>query len=292
MKNATEKPKILETSMEILEKLSYYLSFSFVRYALIVGILVSLCASLLGTILVLRRYSLIGDGLSHAAFGAYAVAVTMKLVSDSLLTIPVTVLCAVFLLCLDKKRKVQSDSLIAMISVGALAFGYLVMNVFSTSANVSGDVCTTLFGSTSILTLTKGKVAVSVLISCVTIAAFVFFYNRIFSATFDPDFLRTEDRFAGIYDILVAVITAVVIVLAMNLVGSLLITAILVFPPLSAMRIMKSFKSTVIYSAALGAFSSFLGIMISIVLSTPVGATIVIIDIMIFVLHCVIGRFL
>lgn len=292
MKNATEKPEILETSMEILEKLSYYLSFSFVRYALIVGILVSLCASLLGTILVLRRYSLIGDGLSHAAFGAYAVAVTMKLVSDSLLTIPVTVLCAVFLLCLDKKRKVQSDSLIAMISVGALAFGYLVMNVFSTSANVSGDVCTTLFGSTSILTLTKGKVAVSVLISCVTIAAFIFFYNRIFSATFDPDFLRTEDRFAGIYDILVAVITAVVIVLAMNLVGSLLITAILVFPPLSAMRIMKSFKSTVIYSAALGAFSSFLGIMISIVLSTPVGATIVIIDIMIFALHCVAGRFL
>lgn len=292
MKNATEKPEILETSMEILEKLSYYLSFSFVRYALIVGILVSLCASLLGTILVLRRYSLIGDGLSHAAFGAYAVAVTMKLVSDSLLTIPVTVLCAVFLLCLDKKRKVQSDSLIAMISVGALAFGYLVMNVFSTSANVSGDVCTTLFGSTSILTLTKGKVAVSVLIFCVTIAAFIFFYNRIFSATFDPDFLRTEDRFAGIYDILVAVITAVVIVLAMNLVGSLLITAILVFPPLSAMRVMKSFKSTVIYSAALGAFSSFLGIMISIVLSTPVGATIVIIDIMIFALHCVAGRFL
>ena len=270
--------------MEILEKLSYYLLFSFVRYALIVGILVSLCASLLGTVLVLRHYSLIGDGLSHAAFGAYSVAVTMKLVSDSFFTIPVTVLCAVFLLCLDKKRKVQSDSLIA--------FGYLVMNVFSTSANVSGDVCTTLFGSTSILTLTKGKVAVSVLISCVTIAAFVFFYNRIFSATFDPDFLRTEDRFAGIYDILVAVITAVVIVLAMNLVGSLLITAILVFPPLSAMRIMKSFKSTVIYSAALGAFSSFLGIMISIVLSTPVGATIVIIDIMIFALHCVIGRFL
>lgn len=292
MKNATEKPEILETSMEILEKLSYYLSFSFVRYALIVGILVSLCASLLGTVLVLRRYSLIGDGLSHAEFGAYAVAVTMKLVSDSLLTIPVMVLCAVFLLCLDKKRKVQSDSLIAMISVGALAFGYLVMNVFSTSANVSGDVCTTLFGSTSILTLTKGKVAVSVLISCVTIAAFIFFYNRIFSATFDPDFLRTEDRFAGIYDILVAVITAVVIVLAMNLVGSLLITAILVFPPLSAMRVMKSFKSTVIYSAALGAFSSFLGIMISIVLSTPVGATIVIIDIMIFALHCVAGRFL
>lgn len=292
MKNATEKPEILETSMEILEKLSYYLSFSFVRYALIVGILVSLCASLLGTVLVLRRYSLIGDGLSHAAFGAYSVAATMRLVSDSLLTIPVTVLCAVFLLCMDKKRKVQSDSLIAMISVGALAFGYLVMNVFSTSANVSGDVCTTLFGSTSILTLTKGKVAVSVLISCVTIAAFIFFYNRIFSATFDPDFLRTEDRFAGIYDILVAVITAVVIVLAMNLVGSLLITAILVFPPLSAMRIMKSFKSTVIYSAALGAFSSFLGIMISIVLSTPVGATIVIIDIMIFALHCVAGRFL
>ena len=278
--------------MEILEKLSYYLSFSFVRYALIVGVLVSLCASLLGTVLVLRRYSLIGDGLSHAAFGAYAVAVTMKLVSDSLFTIPVTVLCAVFLLCMDKKRKVQSDSLIAMISVGALAFGYLVMNVFSTSANVSGDVCTTLFGSTSILTLTKGKVAVSVLISFVTIAAFVFFYNRIFSATFDPDFLRTEDRFAGIYDILIAVITAVVIVLAMNLVGSLLITAILVFPPLSSMRVMKSFKSTVIYSATLGVFSSFLGIMISIVLSTPVGATIVIIDIMIFALHCVAGRFL
>ncbi|MGN0730192.1 metal ABC transporter permease [Treponema sp.] len=276
--------------MELAEKLFYYLSFSFVRYALLVGIMISLCASLLGTVLVLRRYSFIGDGLSHAAFGAFSVASAMRLVNNSFFVMPVTVLCAVFLLCADKSKKVQSDSLVAMLSVGALAVGYLVMNVFSSSANISGDVCSTLFGSTSILTLTKFDVALSLAVSFSTVLVFVLFYNRIFSATFDPDFLCCGKKSARVYDVIIAVITAVVIVLAMNLVGSLLVTAILVFPALSSMSVMKSFKSTVVYSAVLGTASSFLGIVLSILFSTPVGATIVATDIVIFILHCIAGK--
>jgi zinc transport system permease protein len=177
-----------------------------------------------------------------------------------------------------------------MLSVGALAVGYLVMNIFSTSANVSGDVCSTLFGSTTILTLTAADVSVCIAASVVVVLFFCLFYNRIFSVTFDESFTRASGKNAELYNMVIAVITAVIIVLAMNLVGSLLITALLIFPALSAMRVMKSFKAVIIYSAVISVVGATLGLLVSILFSTPVGATIVVVDMLIFVINCGIGK--
>ena len=186
----------------------------------------------------------------------------------------------------------QGDAAIAMLSVGSMAVGYLILNVFSVSSNVSGDVCSTLFGSTSILTLTGSEVIMCVIASLVVVAFFIIFYNRIFSVTFDENFTRSMGKNTNVYNLMIAVITAVIIVLAMNLVGSLLITALLVFPALSAMRVMTSFKSVIIYSAILSVFGAVFGIIISIFTSTPVGSTIVTIYILIFIINCIIGRIL
>ena len=254
---------------DFIQEFQFYMSYPFVRYALIVGVLIALCSSLLGVTLVLKRFSFIGDGLSHVAFGALAIATVLKIADVNLFIMPVTIICAVLLLKTGNNTQIKGDSAIAMLSVGAMAVGYLILNVFSVSSNVSGDVCSTLFGSTSILTLTGSEVVMCIAASIIVVAFFVIFYNRIFS---------------------VAVITAVIIVLAMNLVGSLLITALLVFPALSAMRIMKSFKLVIIYAAVLSVLGAVLGIVISIFASTPVGATIVTIYILIYLINCVISR--
>ena len=224
----------------MIAKIMTYLEFPFVRYALIVGILIALCSSLLGVTLVLKRFSYIGDGLSHVAFGAMAVATVLKLTNQMLLILPVTVLCAVLLLKTGQNTKIKGDAAIAMISVTALAFGYLIMNLFPTSTNLSGDVCSTLFGSTSILTLTVQEVWLCVALSLVVVVIFVLFYHKIFAVTFDEDFARSAGTNAGAYNLLIAVVVAVIIVLAMNLVGSLLISALVIFPALSAMRVFKS----------------------------------------------------
>ena len=244
----------------IFEKFAYYLQFPFVVKAIIVGTLVSFVAALLGVTLVLKRYSFIGDGLSHVAFGAMAVATVLKLTNNEIIIMPVTVICAILMLRNGSNAKIKGDALIAMLSVGALAFGYLVMNVFGTSANVSGDVCTTLFGSTSILTLQDSEVILCVVVCIAVIVAYVFLYNKIFAVTFDENFMAAMGENVKLYNLIIAVITAVIIVLAMDLVGSLLITALLVLPSLSAMRVMKSFKSVVIYAALLSGnvyFNSF-----------------------------------
>ena len=237
--------------MEWITKLQYYMEFPFVKYALIVAVLTALCSSLLGVILVLRRFSYIGDGLSHVAFGALAVASVLKVTNQMVIILPVTILTAVLLLAGGKNKKLTGDSAIAIYSVGALAIGYLLMNTFSTSANISGDVCTTLFGSTSILTLTGEQVTLCIVLSIITVLVFVLFYNRIFMVTFDESFAKASGINTAAYQTLIAVITAMVIVLAMNLVGSLLITALLVFPVLSAMRVFQSFRGVIIYSAVL-----------------------------------------
>ena len=276
--------------MEQLAKLQNYMNYPFVRYALLVGVLIALCSSLLGVILVLRRFSYIGDGLSHVAFGAMAVGTLFKLTNDTLFIMPVTVVAAILLLKSDRNSKVRGDAALAMLSVGALAIGYLVMNVFSTSANISGDVCTTLFGSTSILTLSHDEVMLCIIMSAITVIVFVIFYNRIFAVTFDESYAKATGINADFYQTLIAVITAVIIVLAMNLVGSLLITALLVFPALSAMRVFDSFKSVIIYAAVISVVGAAAGIIISILASTPVGATIVILDMVIFAVHNVIGK--
>ena len=275
-----------------IQECQFYMSYPFVRYALIVGVLISLCSSLLGVTLVLKRFSFIGDGLSHVAFGALAIATVLKIANVNIFIMPVTIVCAILLLRTGTNTKLNGDAAIAMLSVGSMAVGYLILNVFSVSSNVSGDVCSTLFGSTSILTLTGSEVVMCVIASLVVVAFFIIFYNRIFSVTFDENFTRSMGKNTNVYNLMIAVITAVIIVLAMNLVGSLLITALLVFPALSAMRVMTSFKSVIIYSAILSVFGAVFGIIISIFTSTPVGSTIVTIYILIFIINCIIGRIL
>lgn len=274
------------------EKLTLYWAYPFVRYALIVGVLIALCSSLLGVTLVLKRFSFIGDGLSHVAFGAMAIAAVMKLNSEMPLVMVITVISAVLLLRTGQNTKIKGDAAIAMISVGALAIGYLLMNIFSTSSNLSGDVCSTLFGSTSILTLAKNEVWLCVGMSVLVVTVFILFYNKIFAVTFDEDFARATGTKAGLYNLLIAVVVAVIIVLAMNLVGTLLISALVIFPALSAMRVFKSFKAVTICSAALSVFCAFTGMLISILGGTPVGSTVVAMDMLAFGVFHVIGMLL
>lgn len=274
----------------IIDTLAFYMRFPFVRYALIVGVLIALCSSLLGVTLVLKRFSYIGDGLSHVAFGAMAVAAVLGLTNDTLLVMPVTVLAAVLLLRTGQNTKIRGDAAIAMLSVGSLAVGYLLLNLFSTSTNISGDVCSTLFGSTSILTLTTAEVWLCVITSVIVIFIFCFFYNKIFAVTFDENFAQATGTRADRYNLLVAVITAVIIVLAMNLVGSLLISALVIFPSLSAMQLIKNFKGVVICSAVISVLCALFGIIASILFSTPVGSTIVAADIVVFFIFAIIGK--
>ncbi|MGN0164942.1 MAG: metal ABC transporter permease [Lachnospiraceae bacterium] len=276
----------------MLEALQYYFSFPFVRYALIVGVLIALCASLLGVTLVLKRFSFIGDGLSHVAFGAMAIGSAANLSDNTFFVMGVTVLAAIVLLGTGNNTKIKGDAAIAMLSVGALALGYMVMNLFSTSANVAGDVCSTLFGSVSILTLDLSEVWLCVIASALVIGLFVIFYNRIFAVTFDESYMRATGKGAAAYNMLIAVITAVIIVLAMNLVGSLLISALIIFPALSAMRLCSSFKGVVITSAIISVLCAVTGILISVLVQTPVGATIVVTDMLAFAVCAVVGRVL
>lgn len=274
----------------MFETLHMYFQYPFVRYALIVGVLIALCSSLLGVTLVLKRFSFIGDGLSHVAFGAMAIASVLNITNNMLFILPVTVICAILLLRAGQNTRIKGDAAIAMISVGALAIGYLLMNLFSTSPNISGDVCSTLFGSTSILTLTKGEVWLCAVLSIVVVAIFILFYNKIFAVTFDENFAKATGTRANAYNLLIAVVIAVIIVLAMNLVGSLLISALVIFPALSAMRLFKSFRSVTISAAVMSVISATAGILISILAGTPVGSTIVAVDIAVFLVSYGIGR--
>ncbi len=275
--------------MNIIETISTYFSYTFVKYAVIAGVLIALCAALLGVSLVLKRYSMIGDGLSHVAFGAIAVAAVCN-AAPMAVALPVTIAAAILLLGLSSSAKIKGDAAIAMISVGTLALGYLLLNVFSASSNVSGDVCTTLFGSTSILTLSKTDVILCLALTAVVILVFVLFYNRIFAVTFDEGFASATGTNTKAYNILIAVVTAVVIVLAMNLVGALLISALIIFPALSAMRLFKSFRSVIISSAVISVTCALTGIFIAILYGTPVGSTIVAADIAAFVLCFAAGK--
>ena len=274
----------------MIDKLVLYFQYPFVRYAVIVGVLIALCSSLLGVTLVLKRFSFIGDGLSHVAFGAMSVAAVLSLTNEMILILPVTVVSAILLLRSGQHTRIKGDAAIAMISVGALAFGYLLMNLFSTSSNLSGDVCSTLFGSTSILTLTKNEVILCVVLSIAIVLIFVLLYNKIFAVTFDEDFAKATGIKADRYNLIIAVIIAVIIVLAMNLVGSLLISALVIFPALSAMRLFKNFKSVTVFSAILSVICAVMGILISILSGTPVGSTIVAVDVLAFFICYVAGR--
>lgn len=274
----------------IFSRLAEYFSYDFVIYAFIVGILVALCSALFGVVLVLKRFSFIGDGLSHVAFGAMAIAAVVGITDNMLIVLPVTVFAAIILLRAGQNTKIKGDAAVAMISVGALAVGYLIMSVFSASANVAGDVCSTLFGSFSILTLSSADLWLCLVMSAAVLLMFVLFYNKIFSVTFDERFSRAVGLNTSLYNLLVAVVIAVIIVLAMKLVGSLLISALVIFPALSAMRICKSFRGVVIFAAVLSVLSASIGIIASILLSTPVGPTVVCTDIIAFLMCFVYGK--
>lgn len=276
----------------IFAKLALYWTYPFVRYALVVGVLIAFCSSLLGVTLVLKRFSFIGDGLSHVAFGAMAIAGVLQISNEMPLVMVITVLSAVLLLRTGQNTKIQGDAAMAMISTGALAVGYLLMNLFSTSSNLSGDVCSTLFGSTSILTLSRREVWLCVGMSALVVALFFLFYNKIFAVTFDEVFAKAAGTQVELYNLLIAVVVAIVIVLAMNLVGSLLISALIIFPALSAMQLFRSFRSVTVCAVLLSVFCAVLGILIAILAGTPVGSTIVAADIGMFLIVSLLGRFL
>nr|WP_330363277.1 metal ABC transporter permease [Butyrivibrio sp. VCD2006] len=274
--------RIICMQASFAEKIIMYMQYPFVRYALIVGTLIALCSSLLGVTLVLKRFSFIGDGLSHVAFGGVAIASILNMTNKMVLVLPVTIICAILLLRTGQNTKIKGDAAIAVISVAALAFGYLMMNVFGTSANLTGDVCSTLFGSTSILTLTLPEVWLCVVLSLLVVCLFILFYNRLFAVTFDESFARAVGTKVEAYNLLIAIVIAVIIVLAMNLVGSLLISALIIFPALSALRIFGSFKKVTVFAALLSVTSALVGILISIVAGTPVGSTIVAVQAVVF----------
>ncbi len=274
----------------MMDELMMYMSYPFVRYAVIVGVLIALCSSLLGVTLVLKRFSFIGDGLSHVAFGAIAIASVLNVSNDMILVLPITIVSAILLLRTGGNTKIKGDAAIAMISVATMAFGYLILNIFSASSNLTGDVCSTLFGSTSILTLTIGEVWLCIILSVLVVLIFVLAYNKIFAVTFDQNFAKASGVKTDLYNLLIAVVIAVIIVLAMNLVGSLLISALVIFPALSAMRLFKSFKNVTVFSAVFSVVCAVAGLIISIMSGTPVGSTIVAADTAGFFICCIVGK--
>ncbi|OOB77214.1 MAG: ABC transporter [Epulopiscium sp. Nuni2H_MBin003] len=273
----------------MLSQLQYYLAFQFVQYALIVGVLVALCSSLLGVVLVLKRLSYIGDGLSHIAFGVMSFGMALNLLDNMPLTLFITIIVAINLIRGGENRKINAESALAMMSVSALAFGYFILNVNNTSSNIFGDICSALFGATSILTLSHDDVILSIIMSILVILTFIVFYNKIFSVTFDEVFAKATGIKTDRYNLLIAVITAIVIVIAMNLVGALLVSALIVFPAVSAMSVFSQFKPVIILSTIISIINSTGGIVISILFGTPVGATIVMANVITFIILKLLG---
>ena len=269
----------------MLAELLRYLEYPFVRYAIVAAMLISLCSALVGVILVLKRYSYIGDGLSHVAFGAMSIALVLGMIQQKMyLVFPITTVAAILILKSGQNKRVQGDAIVGMVSTGALALGYLLMNLFPPTANISGDVCSTLFGSTSILTLSKAEVWLCVIASIIVLIIFVMLYQKIFAVTFDENFSKATGLKADQINLILAVIIAVIVVLAMNLVGSLLISALVIFPALSVMQLFKSFKAVLIGAAVLSEICTVTGMLVAILCSTPVGATIVTVDIIAFII--------
>ena len=270
----------------MLEMVMEMMSYPFMRRAFIVGILVSLCAALLGVSLVLKRYSMIGDGLSHVGFGAMAIATAFNVAPLSV-AIPVVVLAAFFLLRIKEDTRMKGDAAIAMISTGSLAIGVMVISM---TTGMNTDVSNYMFGS--ILAMSNSDVIMSVILSIIVLVLYVLFYNKLFAVTFDEKFAQATGVRANMYNTLLAVLTAITIVLGMRMMGTLLITALIIFPALSAMRIFLNFRSVIICSAVISVSCALIGIMISILFSTPVGATIVIADMVVFFISCGVGKVL
>ncbi len=277
------------TLSERAAKLVLYLRYPFVQNALIVSALVALSAALLGVFLTLKRFSAIGDGLSHVAFGAAAIAAVFD-IFDLSFTLPVTIIAAVIILNAGSGRRTMGDAAIAMLSTGALAVGYTVLNLFGGSANLGGDVCTALFGSAAMLTLTKSDVILALSVTAVLVILIIIFYYKLLSVTFDESFSKATGTRTGAYNLAIAIVCATVIVMGMKLAGALLISALIVFPALSAMRLFKGFASVLVASGVIAVMGAALGIVISILLETPVGATIAAVDVVTYGLCCLVRK--
>lgn len=258
-------------------------SYPFMQRAFLVGILVSLCASLLGVSLVLKHYSMIGDGLSHVGFGALAVASALNLAPLSV-AVPVVVAAAFLLLRLSESGKLNGDAAIAMISTGALAVGVMVVSL---STGMNSDLNSYMFGS--ILAMSREDVVLSVILSVVVLALYLFFYEKIFAVTFDAAFARATGIHTGWYHMLLAVLTAVTVVLGMRMMGALLISSLIIFPALTAMRVFRQYRSVILCAVCISVLSFVLGITMSFVLGTPAGASIVVVDIGLYLIFWIIG---
>jgi len=254
---------------EIMEALMQMLSFPFIMRAVIAGTLVALCAALLGVSLVLKKYSMIGDGLSHVGFGALAVAAAAN-AAPLAVAIPVVIAAAFLLLRISSGRRSGGDAAIAMLSTASLAVGVIVVTV---SGNSNIDIGNYMFGS--IFAVSKSDLVLTVAASLTVILLYLLFYNKIFTVTFDESFARATIKGAGAFNTVIAVLSAVIVVLGMKLMGALLISGLIIFPPLTAMRIFKSFKGVVICSAVISVLSFLGGVTISYFADTPPGATII-----------------
>ena len=261
--------------MEIIKTL---FSYSFIMRAVIVGILVSLCSSVLGVSLVLKRYSMIGDGLSHVSFGALAIAAALNS-SPLMVSVPIVVIAAFFLLKISKNSFLGGDAAIAIFSSSALAVGIVVTSMTS---GINADICNYMFGS--ILAMSESDVYISVILSAIVLILYLLFYNRIFAITFDENFSRATGSRTDLYNMAVAVLTAITIVLGMRIMGALLISSLIIFPALSAMRICRFFRGVILCSAIISVLCFFTGIVLSYALEVPVGASVVLVNLAVFML--------
>lgn len=268
----------------MIDALLNMFSYTFMLRAITVGILVSLCSALLGVSLVLKRYSMIGDGLSHVGFGSLAVATALGL-SPLKITVPVVIIAAVLLLRVSEKSKLKGDSAIGIISVTAMAVGVLAVSV---STGLNTDLYSYLFGS--ILAMTADDVVLSIVLSVVVIALYVIFYNRIFVVTFDESFAKAGGTSANKYNMLIAVLTAITIVLGMRMMGSLIISALIIFPAVTSMRLCKSYRGVTLCSAALSVICFCIGIVLSFLYDLPTGASIVTVNAVVMIAAVVIEK--
>lgn len=264
--------------------ISQMLSYSFMVRALTVGLLVSLCAALLGVSMVLRRSSMIGDGLSHVGFAAFAIAAVLN-ITPLAFAVPVCVVAAFLLLRISRNSRINADAAIALVCSGALAIGIMAVSL---TTGMNTDVNNYMFGS--ILSLSSSDAKMSIILSAVVIAAYIFFYNRIFSVTFDETFARATGTRAGLYNAVLAVLTAVTVVLGMRMMGALLISSLIIFPPLTAMRVGRNYRSVILISLLVSVFCFLVGIVSSYIFGSPTGASVVCVHIVVFVIFTVIGR--
>jgi len=269
----------------MFEVLNELFSYTFIARALIVGVLVALCSALLGVSLVLKRYSMIGDGLSHVGFGALAIAMALNL-APLKVSIPIVLVAAFLLLRISENSKIKGDAAIALISTSALAIGVVIVSM---TTGMNTDICNYMFGS--ILAMSKSDVTLSVAVAIIVLVLYVIFYNKIFIVTFDENFAKATGTEAGFYNMLIALLTALTIVVGMRMMGAMLISSLIIFPALTSMRLFSSFKSVVISSVILSVICFYIGIIISFVYSTPTGASVVIVNLVAFCLFSIIAIF-